>query len=520
MPGFSANPKLETMFSDINMPSAKTVVTTAASLAASAMVVRSIARELVPYEIQHYFFSNIQSLFKSFSSELVLIIEEFDGLVCNQIYKAAEIYLGSKVSVSTQMFKVSLPEKETKISTSMTRNQAIIDTFNGVQFKWRKVTREVESENVIFPGQYSSSPKTEVRYFELRVHKKHKQSVFDSYFPFVLNESKKVKEEKKTLKIHTLNNEHSRRYTGGHAWNAINLDHPATFETLAMDVELKSTIMEDLERFVRRRDLYRKVGKAWKRGYLLYGPPGTGKSSLIAAMANYLKFDVYDLELTDIRDNSDLRGLLVGTANRCILVVEDIDCGLDLDTDRQAEERFVKMLQSDQGRQAQTINIVRKEKPNKVTLSGLLNFIDGLWSSCGDERIIVFTTNHKDRLDPALLRPGRMDVHIHMSFCTPCGFKTLAANYLGLNNHSLFSEIEDLLGKTMVTPAEVGEQLLKSEEPENALRRLVEFLLEKQRETEEMEARKLKQVEDKEELGTKNAEQEGEQSNAEVVLRR
>ncbi|GFY89709.1 P-loop containing nucleoside triphosphate hydrolases superfamily protein [Actinidia rufa] len=385
MPGFSANPNLATMFSDINMPSAKTVVTTAASLAASAMVIRSIARELVPYEIQHYFFSNIQSLFKSFSSELVLIIEEFDGLVCNQIYEAAEIYLGSK----------SL---------------------------------------CLYPDVQSS-----------------------------------------------------------HAWNAINLDHPATFETLAMDVELKSTIMEDLERFVRRRDLYRKVGKAWKRGYLLYGPPGTGKSSLIAAMANYLKFDVYDLELTDIRDNSDLRG-----------------CWL-------AEERVMKMLQSDQVRQAQTINIVRKEKPNKVTLSGLLNFIDGLWSSCGDERIIVFTTNHKDRLDPALLRPGRMDVHIHMSFCTPCGFKTLAANYLGLNNHYLFSEIEDLLGKTMVTPAEVGEQLLKSEEPENALRRLVEFLLEKQRETEEREARKLKQEEDKEELGTKNAEHEGEQSNAEVV---
>ena len=69
----------------------------------------------------------------------------------------------------------------------------------------------------------------------------------------------------------------------------------------------------------------------------------------------------------------------------------------------------------------------------------------------------------------------------------------------------------------MVTPAEVGEQLLKSEEPENALRHLVEFLLEKQRETEEMEARKVKQEEDKEKLGTKNAEEEGKQSNAEVV---
>ena len=102
----------------------------------------------------------------------------------------------------------------------------------------------------------------------------------------------------------------------------------------------------------------------------------------------------------------------------------------------------------------------------QVTLSGLLNFIDGLWSSCGDERIIVFTTNHKDKLDPALLRPGRMDVHIYMSYCTPCGFKLLASNYLGITDHPLFLVVEQLMKVTKVTPAEVGEQLLKNGEPD------------------------------------------------------
>ena len=71
----------------------------------------------------------------------------------------------------------------------------------------------------------------------------------------------------------------------------------------------------------------------------------------------------------------------------------------------------------------------------QFTLSGLLNVIDGLWSSSGDERIIVFTTNHKDRLDkldPALLRPGRMDMHVHMSYITMDGFKQLVSNYLGI----------------------------------------------------------------------------------------
>ena len=97
-----------------------------------------------------------------------------------------------------------------------------------------------------------------------------------------------------------------------------------------MDPTLKEELIADLDRFVKRREFYKKVGKAWKRGYLLYGPPGTGKSSLVAAMANYLKFNIYDLELASIYSNSELRRLLVSTANRSILVIEDIDCSIEL----------------------------------------------------------------------------------------------------------------------------------------------------------------------------------------------
>ncbi|KAM0067747.1 putative AAA+ ATPase domain, ATPase, AAA-type, core [Helianthus debilis subsp. tardiflorus] len=170
------------------------------------------------------------------------------------------------------------------------------------------------------------------------------------------------------------------------------LDHPATFATLALAVDVKESVINDLKRFVEGRDYYRRVGKAWKRGYLLYGPPGTGKSSLNAAMAYYLNFDIYDLELANMT-NSTLRQLLLASANRSILVVEDIDCSLEL------HDRT----------NANGVTGNRYHQQQRVTLSGFLNFIDGLWSSCGDERIIVFTTNRKEKLDPALLRPGRMD---------------------------------------------------------------------------------------------------------------
>ncbi|KAK0573786.1 hypothetical protein LWI29_013529 [Acer saccharum] len=173
-------------------------------------------------------------------------------------------------------------------------------------------------------------------------------------------------------------------------------------------------------------------------------------------MANYLKFSIYDLELASIYSNSELRRLLVSTSNRSILVIEDIDCSIEL-----------------QNRQSGGYD---PNESSQLTLSGLLNFIDGLWSSCGDERVIVFTTNHKERLDSALLRPGRMDMQIHMSYCTPSGFRTLVSNYLGINNHDLFPEIDELMTEVQVTPAEIAEELMKNEDADIALDGLIKFL--------------------------------------------
>jgi chaperone BCS1 len=118
-----------------------------------------------------------------------------------------------------------------------------------------------------------------------------------------------------------------------------------------------------------------------------------------------------------------------------------------------------------------------------VTLSGILNAMDGLWSGNGDERIIVFTTNHKERLDPALLRPGRMDMHIHLSFCTFNGFRILASNYLDVQSHPSFEQVESLLKQVEVTPAAIAEKLLKSDDADVALGGLVEFLKQKEIET-------------------------------------
>ncbi|KAL4322619.1 hypothetical protein AHAS_Ahas14G0228600 [Arachis hypogaea] len=150
--------------------------------------------------------------------------------------------------------------------------------------------------------------------------------VLGSYFPYILQKAKDIEEEKKTVKLHTID------YNGTDYWNSIVLNHPSTFDSIAMEPEIK-----DLNLFLRRKEYYKRVGKAWKRGYFLYGPPGTGKSSLIAATANYLRFDIYDLDLKEVQFNSDLRRLLIGTGSKSILAIEDIDCSVQLHNRKDAD---------------------------------------------------------------------------------------------------------------------------------------------------------------------------------------
>ncbi|KAG5621058.1 hypothetical protein H5410_006276 [Solanum commersonii] len=420
-----------------------------------------------------------------------MVIDEFDGLVNNEIYEAAEMYLGNKLSTNTRRVKISKPEKEKQFNITLERDEEVTDVYSGQKFQWVWLSKKVESRDFYNPRSMNSTLRSEVRSFELTFHKKNKDLVLNSYLPYIIEEAKLKKLENRAIKIHTV--DYQCIYNLHDIWEAINLDHPATFETLAMDSELKDKIVKDLDRFVKRKDYYRKVGKAWKRGYLMYGPPGTGKSSLVAAMANYLNFDIYDLELTEVMRNSDLRRLLVATANKSILVVEDIDCTIDLQNN--LANRTNDSPPDGSNQQANQGNLMTDLIFQIVTLSGLLNFIDGLWSSCGDERIIIFTTNHIEKLDPALLRPGRMDMHIHLSYCTPSGFRLLAANYLETREHKLFKQIERLIETAMVTPAEVAEQLLKEDEVDVSLNGLISFLHVKIKEKEDAKSKKVEATE-------------------------
>lgn len=442
------------------MPSASSMFQAYASMSASITLFKTMLNQLVPQQLQLYLVTKIRSYFRATSSDVTLVIDEKDGMGINEVYTATEIYLSARISPEFQRFKISKRPKDTKVNVKFGNCGKITDSFEEIELVWRFV-HEASKKSTMSRFHDGDGDVCDKRHFELSFNKQHKERILNGYIPLVLNKAKAMCDKEKIVKLHSLANGNTYNSI---AWDSVNLEHPSTFETIALEPSLKKTIKDDLDRFLTRKDFYRRVGKAWKRGYLLYGPPGTGKSSLIAAIANYLKFDIYDLDFSNIRRDSDLRRLLLSTKNRSILVIEDIDCSLN--------------LPETTGNRTNHLANDRSRDHDQITLGGLLNFIDGLWSSCGDERVIIFTTNHKEKLDPALLRPGRMDMHIHLSYLTSESFKVLATNYLEISDplYKGFKEVQELIEGVQITPAEVAEQFMKSEDPDVCIEGLVKFL--------------------------------------------
>jgi mitochondrial chaperone BCS1 len=167
---------------------------------------------------------------------------------------------------------------------------------------------------------------------------------------------------------------------------------PRPLDSVILPDNHAQDLLKHVTTFQASKDWYAKLGIPYRLGVLLYGPPGNGKSSVVMAIASELKMDVCVLSLsTSGMSDEKIVELFTDFPERAILLIEDIDCIYN-----QRE---------------------KKEGADSITFSGLLNALDGVLA--GDNRLLFMTTNHKEKLDGALIRPGRCDVHLFVDNATP-----------------------------------------------------------------------------------------------------
>ncbi|KAI8970409.1 BCS1 N terminal-domain-containing protein [Mycotypha africana] len=215
-------------------------------------------------------------------------------------------------------------------------------------------------------------------------------------------------------------------------------------ESVILDKGIKERIVNDVKAFIGNGKWYNERGIPYRRGYLLYGPPGSGKSSFIQALAGELQYNICILNLSERGLTDDrLNHLLSNVPERSIMLLEDIDAA------------FTKRKQTDnQGYQSM------------ITFSGLLNALDGVASA--EERIIFLTTNHAETLDPALIRPGRVDLKEYLGNATEYQIKNMFMRFY--DDEKLADQfVERLKGKPVSTASLQGHFVYYKDRPLEAV---------------------------------------------------
>ncbi|KAJ4419185.1 hypothetical protein N0V82_005092 [Gnomoniopsis sp. IMI 355080] len=172
-------------------------------------------------------------------------------------------------------------------------------------------------------------------------------------------------------------------------------------ETVHFDEEAKQGLLADIRKYLdpETQKRYQSRSMPYRRGYLFYGPPGTGKSSLSTALAGEFGLDLYEVKIPSVASDADLEQMFQEIPPQCIVLLEDIDAVWT------AEREYPE-------REDRTAGSGSRSPSSNCTLSGLLNVLDGVGSQEG--RIVIMTTNKPERLDSALIRPGRVDLKVHL----------------------------------------------------------------------------------------------------------
>lgn len=201
-----------------------------------------------------------------------------------------------------------------------------------------------------------------------------------------------------------------------------------TFDTIFIPESQKKQLKESIAKFMSQREWYMEKHIPYHFGILLYGPPGTGKSSLVQAIANYAGALIVDYPaemLPYLSRNIESAFPMVpqNPGDYRLLLIEDIDCGFSLKNRSEKQSRDYDCFNNEYDQEYDV-----SKKPGG--LASILNTLDGILSP--SNVFYVFTTNNIDKLDPALIRPGRIDLRLEIGYVVEETFKQFCGFYYGI----------------------------------------------------------------------------------------
>lgn len=191
-----------------------------------------------------------------------------------------------------------------------------------------------------------------------------------------------------------------RATSGGYTRRVSNI-LPRDTESVFLKSGQMERLIDGIDLFQKSEDLYSKIGIPYHTGILLSGPPGTGKTSTLVALANHFHMDVIFVNLSTIGNDDGLAQCVSEAAPDTLIILEDVDTVYATKT-REDGKGDVK-------------------PSNSVTLGGLLNVLDGQMSPHGC--VFGLTTNHLDKIDPALYRDGRIEYREELGYMDDHQFK-------------------------------------------------------------------------------------------------